>query len=314
MEKDARIYVAGHRGLVGSALMRTLAAQGYNSIVMRTRADLDLTDPAAVEAFFKAKKPDYVFLAAAKVGGIWANKTQKADFLRDNIYITTNIIAAAARHGVKKLLNLGSTCIYPRDCPQPIKEESLLTGPLEETNDAYALAKIAGIMLGRAYRQQYGFKVISAQPTNLYGLEDNFHPEHGHVIPGMMVRMHRAKVEGKPSFGVWGTGKPLREFLYADDLAEALVLLMNVYDEELHINVGTGQEVSIRRLAELMKQTVGYAGDLVWDGSKPDGTLRKVTDSSRLTALGWKPKVGLEEGLRRMYAWYVAHEKEARAV
>lgn len=313
MEKSAKIYVAGHTGLVGSAVMEELRKQGYTNLVTSTRGQTDLTDPHAVDAFFAANRPEYVFLCAAKVGGIWANKTQKADFLRDNIYITTNIISSAHKHGAKKLLNLGSTCIYPRNCPQPIKEEYLLTGPLEETNDAYAIAKISGIMLGQAYRQQYGFSVISAQPTNLYGPRDNFHPEHGHVIPGMMMRMLAAKQRGDASFGIWGTGTPLREFLYSEDLARALVLLMEKYDEPQHINVGTQSEVSIAELAGLIAKTVGYAGELTFDASRPDGTMRKVTDSSKLFALGWQPQVGLEEGLQRMYAWYLANQQNLRA-
>ena len=313
MKPHDTIYVAGHRGLVGSAVVDELHAQGFTNLIVRTRAELDLTDPHAVEAFFAAERPAYVFLCAAKVGGIWANATQKADFLRDNIYITTNILTAAQRYGAAKVLNLGSTCIYPKEAPQPLREESLMTGPLEPTNDAYALAKIAGIYYGRALRTQYGLPVISAQPTNVYGPRDNFHPDHAHVIPGMMARMHAAKLRGDATFPIWGSGRPLREFIYAHDLARALVLLMQRYDGEMHINVGTEAEISIADLAALMQRVVGFAGQLVFDPSKPDGTLRKVTDSSRLKALGWQPQMPLEEGLRAMYAWYVDNPDTVRA-
>ncbi len=312
MDKTAKIYVAGHRGLVGSAVVEELQAQGFATPLTKTRGELDLTDAAEVNAFFAVEKPDYVFLCAAKVGGIVANKAYKADFLRENIYITTNVLSAAQMFGAKKVLNLGSTCIYPRDAAQPLREEALMTGPLEETNDAYALAKIAGIYYGRALRAQYGLRVISAQPTNVYGLRDNFHPDHAHVIPGMMARMHAAKVAGAAEFAIWGSGKPLREFIHARDLARALVLLMQVYDEPMHINVGTEHEITIADLAALMQRVVGFGGALTFDSSKPDGTMRKVTDSSRLRALGWQPTVGLEEGLREMYAWYLNHAQEVR--
>ncbi len=306
-DKDAKIYVAGHRGLVGSALVRALQKEGYDNLILRGSAELDLREQAATRDFFASERPDYVFLAAAKVGGIHANDIYPAEFIADNLMMESNIIDAAWRNGAKKLLFLGSSCIYPKLCPQPIKEEYLLTGPLEPTNEWYAIAKIAGIKLCQAYRKQYGFNAISAMPTNLYGPGDNFHPENSHVIPGMMQRFHRAKLEGAPEISIWGTGSPRREFLYVDDLAAALLFLMRVYDGAEHINVGCGEDISILELAGLVAEAVGYAGKIVTDPTKPDGTPRKLLDVSRLSALGWRAQTDLAEGLAAAYAWYLAN-------
>ena len=305
MDKESKIFVAGHRGLVGSAILRKLQAEGYTNLVTRTRAELDLRDQAAVNRFFEEERPEYVFLAAAKVGGILANSTYPADFIRDNLQIQTNVIDAAYRHGVKKLLFLGSSCIYPKYAPQPMKEEHLLTGPLEPTNEWYAVAKIAGIKMAQAYRRQYGFNAISLMPTNLYGPGDNFDLETSHVIPALIRKFHEAKVEGKPHVVVWGTGKPRREFLHVDDLADAALFLMKNYDSEEIINVGVGEDVSIRELAELIQDVVGFEGEIVFDTTKPDGTPRKLLDVSRLQALGWKARIPLREGLASTYRWYV---------
>ncbi len=305
MDKASKIFVAGHRGLVGSAILRKLQAEGYTNLVTRTRAELDLRDQAAVNRFFAEERPEYVFLAAAKVGGILANSTYPADFIRDNLQIQTNVIDAAYRNGVKKLLFLGSSCIYPKYAPQPMKEEYLLTGPLEPTNEWYAVAKIAGIKMAQAYRRQYGFNAISLMPTNLYGPGDNFDLETSHVIPALIRKFHEAKVEGRPHVVVWGTGKPRREFLHVDDLADAALFLMNNYDGEEIINVGVGEDVSIRELAELIQDVVGFEGEIVFDTTKPDGTPRKLLDVSRLQALGWKAKIPLREGLASTYRWYV---------
>ena len=272
MEKDAKIYVAGHRGLVGSSILRALDRAGYKNVVYRTHKELDLTNFEAVKNFFDRERPEYVFLAAAKVGGIWANKTHKAEFIYENLQIQNSVIKNAYDYGVKKLLFLGSSCIYPRMCPQPIKEEYLLSGYLEETNDAYAIAKISGLMMCRAFRQQYGVDYISAMPTNLYGYNDNFDLESSHVLPALMRKIHDAKENNVPEVTVWGTGSPLREFLFVDDLADALVFLMNEYSGEEHVNVGTGTDVSIKELAQLICKVVGYKGKLVFDTSKPDGT------------------------------------------
>ena len=304
MRPDSRVYVAGHRGLVGGAIVRALAAQGITDVVSRTHAEVDLRDQGAVNAFFASERPEYVFLAAAKVGGIHANNTYPAEFIRDNLLIQANIIDAAYRNGCKKLLFLGSSCIYPKLCPQPIREEYLLTGPLEPTNEWYAVAKIAGIKMCQAYRRQYGFDAISAMPTNLYGPGDNFHPEDSHVLPALIRRFHEAKTTGAPSVTIWGTGTPRREFLYVDDLAEALVFLMREYSEEEHVNVGRGEDVTIMELAKLVADVVGYEGTIVTDLSKPDGTPRKLLDVSRINALGWRATVGLREGVERMYGWY----------
>ena len=306
MRPDSRVYVAGHRGLVGGAIVRALAAQGITDVVARTSAELDLRDQGAVNAFFAAERPEYVFLAAARVGGIHANNTYPAEFIRDNLLIQNNIIDAAYRNGCKKLLFLGSSCIYPKLCPQPIKEEYLLTGPLEPTNEWYAIAKIAGIKMCQAYRRQYGFDAISAMPTNLYGPGDNFHPENSHVLPALIRRFHEAKEAGAPEVAIWGTGTPRREFLYVDDLAEALVFLMQEYSEEAHINVGCGEDVTILELARLVADVVGYEGRIVTDATKPDGTPQKLLDVGRLTGLGWRAKTGLREGVEKTYGWFVS--------
>lgn len=305
MEMQAKIYVAGHRGLVGSSILRALDKAGYKNIVYRTHQELDLTNYEAVKEFFEKERPEYVFLAAAKVGGIWANKTHKAEFIYENLQIQNNVIKNAYDFGVKKLLFLGSSCIYPKMCPQPIKEEYLLSGYLEETNDAYAIAKISGLMMCRAFRQQYGVDYISAMPTNLYGYNDNFDLESSHVLPALMRKIHEAKENNIPEVTVWGTGAPLREFLFVDDLAEALVFLINEYSGEEHVNVGTGTDVSIKELAELICKVVGYNGKIVFDTSKPDGTPKKLLDVSKINSLGWKAKVSLEEGIRKTYEWYL---------
>ena len=309
MNKDSKIYVAGHRGLVGSALVRTLEKAGYRNLVLRTHAELDLTDQRAVRDFFATEQPEYVFLAAARVGGIMANKTYPADFIRENLAIELNILDAAYRNSVKKLLFLGSSCIYPRLAAQPITEDSLLTGPLEETNRAYAIAKIAGIELCQGYNKQYGTNFISVMPTNLYGPNDNFDLETAHVVPSLLRRFHEAKVRNDPSVTVWGTGSAKREFLHADDLADACLFLMQSYDDSAIINIGTGEDVSIRELTELTRAVTGYTGAIEWDTTKPDGTPRKLLDVSKLHALGWHHAIPLEEGLKTTYAWYgTTHE------
>ena len=304
MEKTSKIYVAGHRGLVGSAIIRNLKTRGYENLVVRGHSELDLTRQEDVERFFEAERPDYVFLSAAKVGGIGANSSHPADFIYQNLAIAVNIIESARRSGVKKMLNLGSSCIYPKTAPQPLREEYLLTGPLEPTNEAYALAKIAAIRLCRHYNDQYGTNYISAMPTNLYGRGDNYDAEGSHVLPAMIRKFHEAKEAGR-EVALWGDGSPMREFLFADDCATALVFLMESSDYsdigEL-INVGTGEELSIRELAEKIAGVVGYRGSIAWDESKPNGTPRKLMDSSRLRALGWEYKVGLDEGIRLAYA------------
>ncbi|RMF87664.1 MAG: GDP-L-fucose synthase [Nitrospirae bacterium] len=304
MERDAKIYVAGHRGLVGSAILRALERAGYERLLTRTHAQLDLTDARAVEAFFAAERPDYVFLAAAKVGGIAANATYPADFIRENLAIELAVIHAAHRFGVRKLLFLGSSCIYPRDCPQPIREEYLLTGPLETTNEAYAVAKIAGIEMCRAYRRQHGDHFIAVMPTNLYGPGDNFDLATSHVLPALIRKMVEAQEAGAEEVVVWGTGNPRREFLHADDLADACLFLMERYDEEGIVNIGTGRDITIRELAQLVAEVVGYTGRLVFDPTKPDGTPRKLLDCSRLNALGWRPKISLREGIARTVEEY----------
>ncbi len=304
MQRGSSVYVAGHKGLVGSALVRRLAAEDGLRVILRSRDELDLTNQQATAAFFASERPDYVFVAAAKVGGIQANRTLPADFIRENLLIQTNLIHSAWANGAKKLLFLGSSCIYPRDCPQPIREEYLLTGPLEPTNRDYAVAKIAGLSMCQAYRRQYGFDAICAMPTNLYGPGDNFHPEHSHVVPGLIRRFDEAKKRAAPTVTIWGSGLPLREFLHADDLADALVFLMRRYSEEAIINVGSGQEISIAELAREVAETTGYRGDLIFDSSKPDGTPRKLLDSSRIHALGWRPSIDLRAGLANTYAWF----------
>ena len=303
MRASDKIFVAGHRGLVGSAIVRRLQAEGYSNLLLRTRDELDLLDQRAVHRFFAEERPGYVVMAAAKVGGIEANATQQAEFLYENLVLATNVIHAAAESGAEKLLFLGSSCIYPKHASQPIAEDSLLTGPLEPTNEGYAIAKIAGLKLCEKYQEQYGKRFISAMPTNLYGPGDNFHPTESHVIPGMMRRFHEAKRDGASSVTVWGTGTPRREFLHVDDLATACLLLMDVYESPQTINVGTGEDVTIAELAEMMKRVTGFQGSIEYDPSKPDGTPRKVLDVSRIKSLGWSPRVGLEEGLRETYAW-----------
>jgi len=305
VKRDSRIYVAGHRGLVGSAIVRRLEADGYEHLITRTSSELDLRDTAAVDAFFAQARPEYVLVAAAKVGGILANSRYPVDFLEDNLAIELKVIRAAHRAGVTKLLNLGSSCIYPKLAPQPLKEEYLLTGPLEPTNEWYAIAKIAGLKLCEAYRQQHGSDFISAMPTNLYGPGDNFDLATSHVLPAMVRRFHDAALAGAPFVELWGTGTPRREFLHVDDLAAAAVHLMDSYSDAAPINVGTGTDVTIRELAELVAGVVGYDGELRWDTSKPDGTPRKLLDTSRINALGWQPRVPLRQGIESTYAWYV---------
>ena len=309
MNKDSKIYVAGHRGLVGSAIVRNLEERGYTNIICRTHKELDLTRQADVEKFFAEEKPEYVFLAAAKVGGIHANNTRPAEFIYDNLMIESNIIHSAYKYGVKKLLFLGSSCIYPKFANQPIKEEYLLTGELEPTNEAYAIAKITGIELCKFYRRQYGCDFISAMPTNLYGINDNFDLETSHVLPALIRKFHEAKINNQEEVVMWGTGKPLREFMYVDDLADALVHLMLNYSDEIHVNMGTGKDLSIGELAQIVKEVVGYEGKIVNDLSKPDGTPRKLLDVSRLEATGWKYKTELREGIEKVYKWYL---KEGR--
>jgi len=301
VQKEAKIYVAGHRGMVGSAILRGLKAHGYTNVVVRTSDELDLRNQQAVERFFAKEHPDYVFLAAARVGGIHANNTYRADFLYDNLAIQTNVIHQAYVHGVRKLLFLGSSCIYPKFAPQPIPEEALLTGLLEPTNEPYAIAKIAGIKLCEAYRAQYGCEFISVMPSNLYGYNDNYHPDNAHVLPALIRRFHEAKVSGLEEVVVWGSGTPLREFLFADDLAEACIFLMQQYDAATPINVGSGEEISIRELAELIKSVTGYTGRLVFDPSKPDGTPRKLMDVRKIHALGWHHSTTLPDGIQLAY-------------
>ncbi len=301
MDRNARIFVAGHRGMVGSAIVRRLQSKGFNNLILRTSSELDLRDGSVVAMFFEAEKPDYVFLAAAKVGGIVANNTFRAEFLYDNLMIQSNVIHESYRAGVKKLLFLGSSCIYPKLAPQPLKEEYLLTGLLEPTNEPYAIAKIAGIKMCDAYRSQYGCHFISAMPTNLYGPNDNYDLQNSHVIPALLRKFHEAKLQMNPEVVVWGTGTPLREFMHVDDLAEACLFLMDKFDQPGFINVGTGKELSIRALAELIAGIVGYSGKIVFDTTKPDGTPRKLMDVGILQALGWNHKIGLLEGLQETY-------------
>jgi GDP-L-fucose synthase len=307
MQKNSKIYVAGHKGLVGSAIVRNLVATGYSNIIVRTSDELDLRNQQAVQDFFEQEKPEYVFLAAAKVGGIHANNSYPAQFIYDNLAIQTNVIHEAWRHNVKKLLFLGSSCIYPRDCPQPIKEEYLLTAPLEKTNEAYAVAKIAGLKLCEYYNKQYGTNFIAVMPTNLYGPYDNFDLTTSHVLPALLYKICKAQQKEKATFEVWGTGSALREFLYVDDLADAVVFLMNTYNDNKIVNIGTGCDISIKDLVMLIKKVVGYDGDIVWDSSKPDGTPRKQLNVDFLTSLGWKSRVSLEDGLQRTLSWCYAH-------
>lgn len=318
MDKNAKIYVAGHRGLVGSALMRQLQVQGYNNIVTRTHAELDLTNQRSVAGFFKSEKPEYVILAAAKVGGIHANNTYPAEFIHENLAIQTNVIHQSYLNGVQRLLFLGSSCIYPRDCPQPIKEEYLLTGPLEATNRPYALAKIAGIEMCWSYNRQYGTQYLAAMPTNLYGIGDNYHPENSHVIPALIRKFHEAKVNHQPTVTIWGSGTPRREFLYSDDMAQACLFLMQLPDNQFKqllahdrndgspplVNVGTGSDITIKQLAELVGSVVGYGGQLIFDSTKPDGTMRKLMDVSLINSLGWQAGTSFIDGMNYAYQNY----------
>jgi len=304
MEQNAKIYVAGHRGLVGSAITRRLQAEGYQNLIAKTHAELDLLQQQEVEKFFQAEQPDYVFLAAAKVGGIHANNTHPAEFIYNNLVMETHIIKAAQKNGVKKLLFLGSSCIYPRMAPQPIKEEYLMTGPLEPTNEPYAMAKLSGISLCNAFRRQYGCNFISVMPTNLYGVNDNFDLETSHVLPALIRKFHDAKIAGHPSVTIWGTGTPRREFLYVDDLAEACVFLMNHYDEPGIVNIGTGEDIRIADLARMVADIIGFCGDIVYDITKPDGTPIKLLDVGKIKRLGWQAQTSLREGIEKTYAWY----------
>jgi GDP-L-fucose synthase len=307
VKKDSRIFVAGHRGLVGSAITRKLTREGQTAIITRSRDELDLLDQRKVHDFFARERIDYVFVAAARVGGIVANATQQADFLYENLVIAANTIHAAAESGVEKLLFLGSSCVYPKLAPQPMSEDSLLTGPLEETNEGYAIAKIAGLKLCEYFYRQYGKRFISAMPTNLYGPGDNFHPTHSHVIPGMMRRFYEAKVTGSPEVVIWGSGEPRREFLHVDDLADALYLLMQHYDDPELINIGTGKDSTIAELAQMMREAVGYEGSIAFDTTKPDGTPRTLLDVGRISAMGWRPRISLREGLRSTFEWCLAN-------
>ncbi|WP_409151359.1 GDP-L-fucose synthase family protein [Sphingobacterium sp. BS-2] len=301
MEKQAKIYVAGHRGMVGSAIYRKLKELGFENIVVRTSKELDLRDQQTVKEFFETEKPEYVFLAAAKVGGIMANNVYRADFIYENLAIQNNVIHYSHENDVKKLMFLGSSCIYPKMAPQPLKEDYLLTGTLEPTNEPYAIAKIAGIKMVESYRMQYDDNYISVMPTNLYGINDNYHPENSHVLPALIRKFHEAKVNNSPTVNIWGSGKPLREFMFADDLADACVFLMENYNDLQFVNIGVGEDISIRELAELIKEVVGFQGELEFDSSKPDGTPRKLMDVSKLTSLGWKAKTNLKEGIKLAY-------------
>ena len=313
MNESDTIFVAGHHGLVGSALMRRLQGAGFRNLILRTRKELDLRDPTAVTRFFAEHRPAYVFLAAAKVGGIHANNTYPADFIRDNLQIETAVIDAAYRHGTRKLLFLGSSCIYPKHAPQPMPETCLLTGPLEPTNEWYAIAKIAGLKMCQAYRRQYGFDGITLMPTNLYGPGDNFNLENSHVLPALIRRFHEAKISGASEVVVWGTGSPRREFLHVDDLADACVFLMKSYSAEEPVNIGWGEDISIRDLAFLVRDVVGYRGEVAFDSTRPDGTPRKLLDVSRCKSLGWAPRITLREGIAETYAWFVRNAHAFRA-
>ncbi len=311
MKKDAKIYVAGHRGMVGSAIVRELEKQGYHNLVLRSSRELDLRRQEAVEAFFETEKPDYVFLAAARVGGIGANSSYPADFLYENMILEMNVLHSAWKCGVKKLLFLGSSCIYPRKARQPIREDALLTGALEQTNEGYALAKISGLRYCSYLKRQYGADFISCMPTNLYGIGDNYHPENSHVLPALLSRFHEAVIEGKKEVVIWGSGRPLREFMDADDLAGACVFLMERYSGEETVNVGTGKEITIAGLAELIKKITGYQGKILYDKTKPDGTPRKLLDVSKIKEMGWEAKISLEEGIRKAYGDYLERLENA---
>ncbi|OYD45710.1 GDP-fucose synthetase [Sphingobacterium cellulitidis] len=310
MEKQAKIYVAGHRGMVGSAIYRKLKEQGFENIVVRTSKELDLRDQQAVKEFFETEKPEYVFLAAAKVGGIMANNVYRADFIYENLAIQNNVIHYAHENDAKKLMFLGSSCIYPKMAPQPLKEDYLLTGTLEPTNEPYAIAKIAGIKMVESYRLQYDDNYISVMPTNLYGINDNYHPENSHVLPALIRKFHEAKINYSPTVNIWGSGNPLREFMYADDLADACVFLMENYNDLQFVNIGVGEDISIRDLAELIKEVVGFQGELEFDSSKPDGTPRKLMDVSKLHSLGWKAKTSLKDGIKLAYEDFLSKNQE----
>jgi GDP-L-fucose synthase len=313
VETNSKVFVAGHRGLVGSAIVRRLQADGFSRLLVRGRDELDLTDRAAVVRFFESERPDYVFLAAAEVGGILANERHPADMIRDNLLIQTNVIDAAWRHGARKLLFLGSSCIYPKFAEQPIREDSLLTGALEPTNDAYAVAKIAGVTMCQAYRRQHGFNAIAVMPTNLYGPHDNFDPLTSHVLPALIRKFHEAKLSGAKTVTIWGSGTPRREFLHVDDLAGACLFLMQRYESGEILNVGAGKDMTIAELAHLVGEVVGYGGELAFDSAKPDGTPRKLLDVSRLTAMGWTPRIALREGVAMTYRWYLDHADGKKA-
>lgn len=312
MNKTDKIYVAGHRGLVGSAIVRNLESKGYTNIIGRTHQELELTDQLAVRKFFEEERPDIVVLAAAKVGGINANNTTPAEFAYDNLQVQCNVIQCCHEFKVKKLLFLGSTCIYPKMAPQPIPEDALLTGPLEETNEAYAIAKIAGLEMCKFYKRQYGDDFISCMPTNLYGPHDNYDLKGSHVLPAMIRKFHEAKLNNVPTVKLWGTGTPLREFLYVDDMADACVFLLENYSGEQHVNIGTGKEITIKQLAELVKDVVGYQGEIIWNSEMPDGTPRKLTDVTKLHAMGWTHKIELEEGVKMAYDWFRENVENAR--
>jgi GDP-L-fucose synthase len=314
LNHGAKVFVAGHRGLVGAAVVSALERQGYANLVVRTHREVDLTEQAAVRGFFERERPQAVIMAAARVGGIHANNSRPAEFIRDNLLIQDNVIDAAHRAGVAKFVFLGSSCIYPKLAPQPIKEDYLLTGALEPTNEWYAIAKIAGLKMCQAYRRQYGFNAISLMPTNLYGPGDNFDLQSSHVLPALIRRFHEATLRGDPTMSIWGTGTPRREFLHVDDLADAVVYMLKTYDDEPIVNIGWGEDVTIRELAEMVAAVSGFQGRLVFDSSKPDGTPRKLLDTSRLTSLGWKPKITLRAGIEQTYAWFKEHVAEARLI
>lgn len=309
MEKTSKIYIAGHRGLVGSAIWRSLHNKGYANLIGKSHAELDLLEPNAVKDFFDREQPEFVVLAAAKVGGIIANNTYRADFIYENLQIQQNVIGESFRHNVKKLLFLGSTCIYPKNAPQPMPESALLTGELEPTNEPYAIAKIAGLKMCESFNLQYGTNYIAVMPTNLYGPNDNFHPENSHVLPAMIYKIHKAKCEGADVLALWGTGEPLREFLWSEDMADACVYCLeniNYADVKSHINIGTGKEISIANLAALVAKTIGYNGKIIFDSSKPNGTMRKLCDVGKIQSMGWRHKVEIEEGVRKLYEWYLS--------